>query len=256
MRYEVLGDLRVADESNYAYISARKVAILLALLVIRRGGFVSVSQIIDEIWEDRPPAKANGALHVYVCQLRKFLKNLSTTDSQVLTRSSGYLLHLGKDELDLQIFQDLIQQGREQMQDRRFREAAQSFDDALALWRGPALTDLEGGPIIRAFAAWVDEIRLECVELRIEAGFALGRHREHVGQLYALTSEHPLREVFYRQLMLALYHSDLQADALRVYQSARDTLRQELGLDPCRRLRDLHRSILTSDIRLRLPAAS
>lgn len=132
----------------------------------------------------------------------------------------------------------------------RYEEAAAAFEEALRLWRGPALSELRGGPIIRGFVTWLEEARLECTELLAEANLALGRHRESVGFLYDLTQHHPLREVFSRQLMLALYRSDRRADALKVYRSVRESLHDELGLEPCRALSDLHRAILQSDAHL------
>src|SRR6185503_18952705 len=124
------------------------------------------------------------------------------------------------------------------------------------LWRGPALGDLRAGPIVEGFVTWLAEARLECLEMLADSHLELGRHRELVGRLYSLTAEHPLREAFYRQLMLALYRSERQADALKVYQMARKTLNEELGLEPCRSVQDLQRAILTADDQLDLYAAA
>jgi DNA-binding SARP family transcriptional activator len=109
------------------------------------------------------------------------------------------------------------------------------------------LGDLRNGPIVDGFVTWMMESRMECLEMLADAHLRVGRHRELVGRLYSLTAENPLREAFYRQLMLALYRSERQADALKVYQSARATLNDELGLEPCKALRDLHQAILAED---------
>jgi DNA-binding SARP family transcriptional activator len=154
---------------------------------------------------------------------------------------------MGSDELDVHIFQQHVNQGRAHMRASRNEEALASIDNALGVWRGPALEDLRNSPTVNGFAAWAEEARLECVEMHLDASLALGRDRELIGRLYALTTEHPLREAFHRQLMLALYRSARQAEALRTYESVRDTLRGELGIEPCRELRDLHRAILSGD---------
>jgi DNA-binding SARP family transcriptional activator len=118
------------------------------------------------------------------------------------------------------------------------------------MWRGPVLGDLSHGPIVESFVTWLSETRLECTEMLIDAQLELGRHRKIVGRLYSLTAEHPLRESFSRQLMLALYRSERQADALDVYRSVRRTIHDELGLEPCRALQELQQSILTADYEL------
>ncbi len=150
----------------------------------------------------------------------------------------------------------LVNQGRALSKERRYEEAAACLEDALGLWHGPALGDLSNGPIIDGFVAWLMEARMECTEMLAEAQLQLGRHRELVGRLYSLAAENPLREAFYRQLMLALYRSNRQAEALKVYQMARKTLNDELGLEPCRGLRDLQRAILTDDDQLDLLASA
>ncbi|MFD0636639.1 BTAD domain-containing putative transcriptional regulator [Catenulispora yoronensis] len=186
---------------------------------------------------------------MHISQLRKFLHRPGRPDP-IVTRKPGYALTIGSDEFDLHEFKQLAEQGRQEVRAGRFEEAAGRFDDALRLWRGPVLGDLREGPIINGFATWLEETRRECLELQIESGLALGRHRELVGQLYSLTAEHPLSEPFHFQLMLALYRSDRQADALAVYQSARTVLNEQLGLEPGRALRQLQRAILAADHRL------
>ncbi|HEV8562988.1 MAG TPA: AfsR/SARP family transcriptional regulator [Actinophytocola sp.] len=254
MRYEVLGPLCIVDDhGTSAFISARKMEILLAALLIRNGQVLTAPQIITEIWGENNPRRANAALYVYISQLRKFLHR-PDHQSPIVTRPLGYLLRTGDDVLDLHEFQALVVKGRDHTKARRHAAAADAFGAALELWRGPALGDLRGdGPIINGFTTWIGEARLECVEMHIDARLALGQHRELVSRLYGLVTDHPLRESFYRQLMLALYRSERQADALSVYQSARRILNEELGLEPCRSLRDLHQAILLGDETLDVP---
>jgi DNA-binding SARP family transcriptional activator len=157
------------------------------------------------------------------------------------------MLRLGSDEYDFYCFQDLVSSGRDHARAQRYEEAVSCLSAALSLLRGPALDHARNGPIVEGFATWLSEARIECVEMLVDSRLMLGRHRELVGALYSLTAEYPLREVFYRQLMLALYRSERRADALQVYQSARRTLRDELGLEPGRVLREVHQAILSAD---------
>ncbi|QXJ26128.1 AfsR/SARP family transcriptional regulator [Actinomadura graeca] len=256
MRYEVLGPLRVVDGDGCAAISARKIETVLTVLLIRSDQVVALDQLITEIWGDAPPRRAMAGLHVYISQVRKFLNRPWHAESPVVTRPPGYLLRKGPDDIDFHLFFDAVGRGRALMREGLHEEAADALEDALGMWRGPVLGDLRSGPIIEGFVTWMTESRLECLELLADAHLRLGRHREVIGRLYSLVTENPLRESYYHQLMLALYRSDRQADALKVYQSARSTLREELGLEPCRALRDLQRAILTADERLDLLAAS
>jgi DNA-binding SARP family transcriptional activator len=250
MDYWILGSIRVMDADEEFFLNARKVQALLAALLIRSDQIVSVDQLMTEIWHENPPRRADASLHVYVSQLRKFLSRSGPDGSQVITRAPGYLLTLGNDRLDVHEFRQRMTEGRGLFQQGRLPDAHRELTAALALWRGPALGELQAeGPILRGFAAWAEESRLECLDLQIQTQLALGQDRQLVGSLFQLISEHPLRESFYRQLMLALYRTDRQADALRVYRSARTVLNDELGVEPCRTLRQLHRAILIGDVR-------
>jgi DNA-binding SARP family transcriptional activator len=254
MRYEVLGPLRVAHESGHLSISARKIETVLAVLLIRFDQVVGIDQLANEIWGDRQPNRATAGLHVYISQLRRFLTRVGTRGDYVVTRPPGYLLTLGADEVDFLDFQKLTEQGRAFAKAGRPVEAAEVFERALALWHGPALGDLRAGPLVEGFVTWLTEARLECQEMLMDTYIEAGRHRELVGRLYSLTAENPLRETFYRQLMIALYRSERQGDALRVYQTAYRVLDEELGLEPCRALQDLQRAILAANDQLNLPA--
>lgn len=256
MRYEVLGPLRLVDGDDCSAISARKVETVLTVLLIRFDQVVALDRLITEIWDDAPPRRAMAGLHVYISQVRKFLNRPGRAENPVVTQAPGYLLRKGDDEIDFHLFLQAVERGRALMRGRRYEEAAACLEGALELWRGPVLGGLRSGPIIEGFVTWMTESRLECLEILADAYLRLGRHREVIGRLYSLVTENPLREAYYRQLMLALYRSDRQADALKVYQSARSTLKEELGLEPCRALRDLQRAILTADGRLDLRVAS
>ncbi|MFC6085097.1 AfsR/SARP family transcriptional regulator [Sphaerisporangium aureirubrum] len=228
------------------FISARKIETVLAILLIRAGQVVALDQLITEIWGEDPPRRAAAGIHVYISQLRKFLNRPGPSGSVIVTRPPGYVLHMRDDEIDVDAFMRLMNKGRMHARERRHQEAAACFENALAMWRGPAVGDLRDGCTIMGFVTWLEEARLECIEILMNSYLELGHHRELVGRLYSLTREYPLYEAFYRHLMLALYRSERQAEALGVYQSARRVLNNELGLEPCRALRDLQRAILTA----------
>jgi DNA-binding SARP family transcriptional activator len=247
MRYEILGPLRVIDAHGVATLNTPKVGSLLATLLVRADRFVEADQLIAALWADRPPRRAMAGLHVYVSALRKFLSRPDRPDGRIRTAPAGYMLELGDDEFDVHDFRRLVEQGRAHGRAQRFAAALACFEEALALWRGPALGEVGGGPATDMFVTWLDEVRMECVELLVDVQLRLGLHRQLVGRLFLLTAEHPLRETLYRQLMLALYRSERPAEALRVYQSVRRTLRGELGLEPGRALRETQRAILAAD---------
>jgi DNA-binding SARP family transcriptional activator len=254
----MLGPLRVVEGSHYQSISTRKVEIVLSVLLTRADQVVSLDQLMTEIWEEDLPRRATAALHVYISQLRKFLKVTHSVHSPIETRAPGYVLRKGDDDIDAHEFPQLVDKGRAFLRERQHDEATLCFEQALALWRGPVLGYggkgmATNGSIIDGFSTWLAETRLECQEMLAECRLRQGRHREAVGMLYALTAENPMREAFYRQLMLALYRSERQADALKVYQSVRKTLKDELGLEPGRPLQDLQRAILTGDKGLMAP---
>lgn len=259
MRYEILGPLRIADGSEYLSINARKVEIVLSVLLIRAEQVVSLEQLMTEIWGDKLPRRATAGIHVYISQLRKFLKVSGATRSPVETRAPGYVLRKGDDEIDAHIFPQLVDEGRTLLRDGQYGQATHCFEQALSLWRGPALghdgskAPEVNGPIVDGFSTWLTETRLECLEMLVEGQLQLGQHRKTVGMLYALTAENPMREAFHRQLMLALYRSERQADALKVYQTVRRTLQDELGLEPGRPLQHLQHAILVGDKRLLAP---
>ncbi|WCL88282.1 AfsR/SARP family transcriptional regulator [Streptomyces sp. JCM 35825] len=245
VRYEILGQLRVIEGTSAKTVKAQKVEILLAALVIRSEQVVTVDQLIREIWGEKPPRSATAGLYVYVSQIRKLLSRAGTQASPVLTKPPGYmLLTASTDEVDLRDFTRLMKEGRAHLRSGGYEPAMRDFEAALALCRGPFLAGVAPGPILQGFRTWLNEAQLECMESLIEARMALGFHRELVSDLYLLSTEHPMREAFHRQLMMALHRSGSRGDALRVYQRARRTLREELGIEPGPALQDIQRAIL------------
>jgi SARP family transcriptional regulator, regulator of embCAB operon len=255
MKYQVLGPLRVTDRGGIVCIGARKMEAVLAALLLRANQVVSTKQLISEVWDEAPPPRATSAVHVYISQLRKLLATPGQAESPIVTRAPGYMLLLRPEDLDCLVFQGLVRRGRGLLAHQRCEEACAVFDEALGLWRGPALSGSLNGPMVKGFMRCVEEIRLDCIEMRIEAGFMLGRHREHVSNLYGLIADYPLHEVFYGQLMRALHSSGRRGDALHVYRMAREVLNRELGLEPSLNLRELQRAVLVADDGGRLRAA-
>jgi DNA-binding SARP family transcriptional activator len=225
----------VADGDPLQLGGARQRAVL-ALLLTRRSEVVSVDRLIEELWAGEPPRTAANTLQYYISQLRKILGA-----DRILTRSPGYTIRLEPGELDLERFERLVERGD-----------ADSLREALALWRGPALADLAYEPFTQVEIARLEELRLAALEERIDADLALGRHAQLVGELEALVLQHPLRERLRGQLMLALYRSGRQAEALAAYQDVRRALVAELGIEPGSDLQRLERAMLAQDSSLDL----
>src|SRR6476659_3365782 len=240
MDFGILGPLQIRDGDRELPLSGSKQRAVLAILLLHAGEVVSSDRLIDDLWGDEPPESGVTALQVRVSQLRKAL---GPAAAQLETRAPGYARRVGPDELDLQRFERLVHEA-----ERTEPEVAVGLlRDALALWRGPALADFAYEPFARAAIGRLEELRLTAIERRIEADLALGREAALVGELETLVAEYPLRERFRAQLMLALYRSGRQAEALAAYQATRQALVDELGIEPTPVLQELERAILQQD---------
>jgi DNA-binding SARP family transcriptional activator len=242
--------MEVRDGDRMIPLGAGQQKALLALLLLRANETVPRDRLVDELWGERPPSTAAKALQGHVSALRKVLepdRALGASGRVILTRDSGYELRLEKEQLDANLFEVLCDEGRRALAQRRPARAAALLREALALWRGPPLTDFAYEPFAQAEIARLEELRLGTLEDRFEADLATGRHTELVGELEALVNEHPLRERLRGQLMRALYRAGRQAAALDAYQAARQALVEELGIEPGRELRTLHQAILRQD---------
>jgi DNA-binding SARP family transcriptional activator len=228
MEFRILGPLEVLADGQALDLGGQKQRALLALLLLEANKPVSRDRLIDALWEEEPTATAQKAIQVYVSQLRKLLGK-----ERLLTRPPGYLLHAEADELDLAQFQRLQAEGKPRA--------------ALALWRAPALAEFAQQRFAQTEIARLEELRLACLEERLDADLAEGRQAELVGELEALVREHPLRERLRELLLVALYRSGRQAEALAAYQDARASLIDELGIEPGKALRELHQAILRQD---------
>jgi DNA-binding SARP family transcriptional activator/Tfp pilus assembly protein PilF len=253
MRLRILGPLEVWDGTEWQSLGAPKWRALLAALVVRPGLGVSVQQLIDDVWADDPPRGAVNQVHGYVARVRRALGD---TDGQILaSRSPGYTLRLEDDDVDARRFEALTAQGLTAQRRGDSESAARLLAEALDLWRGPALGDVPPTLLVQAEADRLEERRLTALESRIDADLDLGRHADLVPELQAATAEHPLREHLWTHLMLALYRSGRQADALDAYQRLHQILDSEIGVEPDRQVRQLHERILSGDPALDLSSA-
>jgi DNA-binding SARP family transcriptional activator len=243
MDFRVLGPLEVAGDTGPLVLGGTKQRSLLAMLLLHANQVVSTDQLIDALWGASPPATCGKSIQVYVSRLRKELGG-----ERLATRPPGYVLHVEPSELDLARFEQLATDAHGAAPE----DAARKLREALALWRGPPLSDLAFEAFAQAEIARLDELRVAVHEERIDADLALGRHAELVGELEALIVSYPLRERLRGQLMLALYRSERQAEALEAYQEARRELADGLGLEPSERLKRLEQAVLRHDQELDL----
>jgi DNA-binding SARP family transcriptional activator len=251
MELRILGPLEVRDGERSIALGGAKQRGLLAILLLHANEVVSADRLIDELWGDDPPATAAHTVQVYVSNLRKALRQAAGREV-VVTRPPGYVVETGPDELDLARFERLVALGQNELGRGDAAAAAAALAEALALWRGQPLADFAYERFAQAAIARLEELRISASEARIEADLALGRHALLVPELQALVAAHPLRERLRSQLMLALYRSGRQADALEAFQEARRALVDGLGIDPGPALQQLERAILNQDPLLEL----
>ena len=236
--FRVLGPLEVTAEGEPLALGGRQQRALLTLLLLSPNEVVSRDRMIDALWGESPPTTATNALQVAVHGLRKILGR-----DRVVTQGAGYRLEVRREELDLELFESLVEGAHGEPPG----VASPKLHAALALFRGVALAGLEGAPFVPAERERLEEVRLAALERRLEADLALGRATDLVPELERLAAAHPYRERFHAQLMLALYRSGRQADALEAYRQARAGLVDELGVEPTRQLQDLETAILRQD---------
>jgi DNA-binding SARP family transcriptional activator/streptogramin lyase len=245
IEFRILGSLEAVEDGLQVPLGGSKQRGLLGLLLLHANRVVSRDRLIDELWDGSPPETAATALQVHVSGLRKALGR-----EAIATQAPGYKAVVLPGALDLDLFEALVAKARSEDAER----SAELLGEALDLWRGPALADLDDS-IGRTERAQLEEQRDAAAEQRVDAELALGRHAELLPELEALVREDPLRERRRAQLMLALYRSGRQAEALEVYRSGRKLLADELGLEPGEGLRRLEKGILEQDPALAAPPA-
>ena len=243
IEFRVLGPVQAWQDGRSLRLGGRRQRALLGLLLLEAGRPVSVDTLTEELWAGAPPPGAAKSLRVYVSRLRSTL-----AADLVVARPPGYALEVDVDRIDATRFETLLHDGREALGRGAAGLAADRLGAALELWRGHALSDVADDGMLALEARRLNELRLDCREELIEAELALGRHADLVADLERLVDEEPLRERLWRQLVIALYRSERQADALATYRRARGLLSDTLGLDPSEELRALERAILRHEV--------
>jgi SARP family transcriptional regulator, regulator of embCAB operon len=249
----VLGALEVVIDGVSVVPTAGKPRQLLAMLAINVGRVVTTTALMEELWGDNTPRTASSTLQTYVMHIRKLIRAALPAGQEhealtvLATRHTGYLLALEQDALDVARYDRLAAAGRAAGAAGDYVTAERLLREALALWRGPLLVDVSGGPQLEIEAMRLGESRLTDLTLRIDADLYLGRHHQLLGDLAALCARHPYMENFRAQYMLALYRCGRPGQALEVYHEMWATIRDQLGVDPSPRLRQLHQALLSGD---------
>ncbi len=258
LEFRLLGPLEVLEGDRVLPLGGEKQRAALAMLLLHRNMVVSRDRLIGGIWGETPPVSARPTLDTYVSRLRKVLRT-DARGPRLVTRPPGYLLRVEDGELDLQRFDTLLDRARSALASRDWSAGGEDLREALSLFKGAPLEDLAHVPFAQAEVGRLEELRLGALELRLDADLEIGRHLEVVGELESLVARFPFRERFWALLMLALYRSGRQGDALLAFDRARRILGEELGVDPGQPLQQLHQRILQQDPSLELardPAAA
>jgi DNA-binding SARP family transcriptional activator len=258
MEIQVLGPLSAAVNGGSIVPTAGKPRQILALLALYPGQIVPVPTLLEEVWGTELPQSAMTTLQTYILQLRRRLGTAMGPDAPgtakdvLATRHGGYVLQIPPESIDVRAYEHRVAVGQAAFDAGDYRRAADSFRQALALWRGQALVDVRLGPVLRIEVLRLEESRLVAVERRIDADLHLGRHAELIAELTDLIARHPQHEGLHSQAMLALYRSGRQASALEVYRGLRGCLIEQLGVEPSPQLQRLHQAMLTVDPQLDL----
>jgi DNA-binding SARP family transcriptional activator/ABC-type transport system substrate-binding protein len=255
LEFRILGPLQVLDGGEPLPLGGAKQRSTLAMLLLAGNQIVSRDRLIDGLWGTSPPPSAGPSLETYVSRLRRVLPR-DGGDARLVTQPPGYRLRVEAGELDLDSFEKLLEQARTARAAGDFERARDALREALSLFRGAPLEDLVHAPFAQAEIGRLEDLRLGALERRLEADLAVGRYAEVVGELESLAARHPFREALWGQLMLALYRSGRQGEALLAFDRARRTLAEELGVDPGPPLKQLHRQILQQDPSLDRAAAT
>ncbi|HEX4490120.1 MAG TPA: alpha/beta fold hydrolase [Acidimicrobiia bacterium] len=251
MRVTLLGPLRVEDESGEVVLGAAKERSLIAVLALSAGSVVGADRLIDALWGDAPPATARKTLQTYVSNIRR-----SLGADAVTTEGSGYALRVALDDVDVGRFRRLVREGQDALRSGSTDSARGKFGEAIALWHGDPFAGVGSQTGLAAEAVRLREEYLSALEASLAADLAAGCHAERIGELESLVREHPYRERLWAHLIVALYRSGRQADALAAYQRARTRLRDELGLEPGGELRRLEQAVLAHDASLDATASA
>ncbi|GAA5075259.1 AfsR/SARP family transcriptional regulator [Streptomyces similanensis] len=251
MRFNLIGPFEIVTDDGRIYRPGTpKVCQTLALLLTRPNEIITAESLIQELWGQRPPRSAVTTLQTYVYHARRMFANERLTDpdrSLIVTSPPGYAIQVADGEVDVQVFERLVNEARRELADDEPALALGTVGEALDLWRGPALANFPAGDVLTGHIAHLEELRIRAYEIRIEAKDRLGQHRESIPELRRLVSEHPLNEWFHSRLIAALGATGRRAEALQAYQNVRRLLADELGLEPSLELKRLQLRILNPE---------
>ncbi|MGZ4594378.1 MAG: BTAD domain-containing putative transcriptional regulator [Actinomycetes bacterium] len=256
MEYRILGPLEVVDGDRTIALGGPKQRAVLAMLLLDVGRVVSVDRLIQGVWGDEAADGAMSTLQVYVSNLRKVLEPVKGEHTVLIGRRPGYVLEVEPDSVDALRFDRLLGEARKDLANERYDSASRLFAQALGTWRGQPLADVPLDEFAAPEITRLTEARIAALEDQVDAELGCGRHVAMVSELGLLVDEYPYRERLWGQLIVALYRSGLQADALSAYTRARDLLIDEYGIDPGPELRDLERRVLSQDPGLAAPPGS
>ncbi|MGK5114416.1 AfsR/SARP family transcriptional regulator [Geodermatophilus sp. CPCC 205506] len=247
MQFRILGPLEVVDDGQPVRLGRPKQRALLAVLLLEAGRVVSLDRLVEQLWNGQPPAQAVGSLQAYVSNLRRVLepgRGPGSPPRTLLSQPPGYRLAVADGDLDVHVFEASAADGHRLLEAQRPEEAGTVLRQGLSLWRGPVLADFPDEPFVQPARARLEQLRLTAMQDRITADLALGHHTAVIPELEHLVATHPFQERLHGLLLLGLYRAGRQGDALRAYQAACSTLREELGISPGPWLRRLHELVL------------
>ncbi len=246
MRFEVLGPMRVTVNADSLALGSPQQQKVLALLLASPNQVVSTDRLVDEVWGDEPPDSARHLVQDYIWRFRRLLGEVED-GLRIDRQGSGYTIAVSPNELDALQLARAVDEA-EQLIGRDAATAERLLSEATGMWRGRPFGDLSDEcPTLHMDAVRLEELYLLAVEMCIDAGISRGRHQHLIGELEVLTEQHPYRERFWEQLMLALYRSGRQAEALGIYRTLRETLGEGLGIEPGPTAEELERQILFHD---------
>jgi len=235
MRFSLLGPLEVRNDRQIVPLGGAKQHALLVILLLHANEVVSRDRLLEALWPERPPGDAAHSLDHQISRLRKALD----PPELLATRGGGYVLAVAPGDIDVHRFEAELDEGRQANAAGKPADALAALNRGLALWQGAALANVADEPFARVEADRLEELRLTAVEERVDARLSLGHHHRLVAELESLAARHPLRERLRAQLMLSLYRSGRQTEALRVYSDTRRALVDTLGLEPGAELQQL-----------------
>lgn len=245
MQFRILGSVEAAGSAGLVEVGGPKAKAVLVMSLLNANSPVGLDDLAEALWGSRPPNTAAMTIRTYFYRLRRAF-SAAGEESRFTTATAGYQLRVRPGELDLEVFRSHLERARVAASEARFNDAVVEFNSALRLWRGHPVADATG-PLALAQRRALEEARLAAWEERIAAELMLGRHSAVIPELHELVAKNPLRESLRAQLMLALYRTGRQAEALHVFQQVRRLLKEEFGVEPGAILRRAHRLVLANN---------